>query len=248
MFRVPHLSFFTTSFLCHRVRGPIPGAQLAWLVLAILSGASTFAASPDYLRTALANFSPEIAPKWAYTLTTERDGKQLVERFNPSKPPTEQWTLLRTEGHVPTTEDTEKYFRYKASQAPGAIQATFHKNDIEPGTVKLTREDTVRAEYTCAFREQSANADKMLAHLQLQLSINKQSAYVESYRLVLNMPYSPVLTVKMNELVATMDFSAPENGRPNLPSRSSSHFKGRIFFVPFEENIRFEYSDFAPAS
>lgn len=213
-----------------------------------LSALSAFAASPLYLQTALANFSPEVPPKWAYTLTTESKGKQLVERFDPAKAPTEQWTLLRTEGHAATAEDTEKYFKYKASQAPGAMQASFHKNDIEPGTLKLLHEDAVHAEYACSFREQSANADKMLSHLQLVLSINKSSASVVGFRLVLNAPYSPVLTVKMNELVVTTDFAPPENGRPSLPRRGSSHFKGRIFLVPFEENIEYQYSDFAPAS
>lgn len=209
---------------------------------------SASGAQPEYLHTALTNFSPEIPAKWAYTLTTERDGKQLVERFNPAKPPAEQWTLLRMEGHAATAEETEKYFKYKASQAPGAMQATFHKDDIEPGTLKLTHEDAAHAEYTSSFREQAANADKMLSHLQLVLSINKQSAFVENFRLTLNGPYSPVLTVKMNELVVTMDFSPPESSRPSLPSRSSSHFKGRIFLVPFEENISYQYSDFTPAS
>jgi len=238
-----HVSPHPFSF-CFSIRGPLN----AILLLAFFAvGSPTVAAELDYLHSALAGFEPGVPPGWAYTLTTERDGKQLVERFNPGKPPTEQWSLLRMDGHAATAEESEKYFKYKASQAPGAMQATFHRNDIEPGTLKRVHEDATRAEYTASFREQSANADKMLAHLRLALSINKQSASVESFRLLLNAPYSPVLTVKMNELVVTMDFSPPENGRPSLPLRSSSHFKGRIFLVPFEENIQYQYSDFSPA-
>lgn len=225
-----------------------PVRLLTAFLPAMLAAVSAFAAAPDYLHPALSNFNPEVPANWAYTLTTERDGKKLVERFNPAKSPTEQWTLLRTEEHAPTAEDTEKYFKYKASQAPGAMQATFHKNDIEPGTLKLVREDDVRAEYTCTFREQSANADKMLGHLQLTLFINKPSAFVESFHLVLIAPYSPVLTVKMNELLVTTEFSSAGKAHPSLPARGSSHFKGRIFLVPFEENISYEYSDFTPAS
>lgn len=246
MARVQQLFFFIRWFpnnAIPAIRTILPAASLSVALLAI----PAFATQPDYLHTAFANFSPEVPSRWAYTLTTERDGKQIVERFNPAKPPTEQWTLLRMEGHAATAEDTEKYFKYKASQAPGAVQATFHKNDIEPGTLKLLREDALHAEYTCAFREQSANADKMLGHLQLVLSINKQLACIENFRLVLNAPYSPVLTVKMTELVVTTEFSPPQNGQPGLPARGSSHFKGRIFLIRFEENISYQYSDFAPA-
>ncbi len=223
-------------------------ALLAALLCGISAVVSASGSPTDYLHTALANFNPEVSTQWAYTLTTERDGKQIVERFNPARSPTEQWTLLRMEGHAPTPEDTEKYFKYKASQAPGAIKATFHKDDIEPGTIKLIREDAVHAEYSCSFRESSTDSDKMLGHLQLVLSINKQAAFVEHFQLTLLAPYSPVLTVKMNELVVTLDFSPPESSRPSFPTRSSSHFKGRIFLVPYEENITCEYSDFAPAS
>jgi hypothetical protein len=197
-----------------------------------------------YVHTALSNFSPEVPKHWAYSLTTERDDRKITEHFDPAKPPTGQWTLLRTGGRAPTAGEAEKYIRYKSSQSPGPMQATFQKNDIEPGSLKLVREDSERADFTCTFRELSANADKMLGHLGLLLTIDKRLSYVEKFRLTLNAPYSPVLTVKMNELVVTMDFSPPNERGTSLPSQSSSHFAGRIFFVPVEENITYHYSDF----
>ncbi len=210
----------------------------------LLVAATAFAEMPGYLRAALGKFNPEVPPNWAYTLTTERSGQQTTERFDPSKPPAEQWSLLRTEGRAPTSEDLEKYFKYKASQTPGATQATFHKGDIEPGTIKLVHEDPDRAEFTCTFREQSTNADKMLGHLGLRLTVNKHEPYVEKFSLTLNAPYNPILTVKMRELVVTMNFSPPTGNRPSLPAESTSHFEGRIFFFSLEENLHFTYFDF----
>jgi hypothetical protein len=218
-------------------------ALLLWSLLASVAAAAN---PPDYLHAALANFKPEVPRNWAYNLTTEREGQQTTERFDPSKAPAEQWTLLRTAGHSPTAEEREKYFKYKASQTPGAIQATFQRSDIEPGTVKLVHEDTDQADFACSFREQSANSDKMLGHLRLLFTVNKRLSYVEKFSLVLNAPYSPVFSVKMRELLVTMDFSPPEGTRPNLPLRSSSHFAGRIFFISMEENIAYRYSDYAP--
>lgn len=214
---------------------------MLWPFLATVTAA---AAMPDYLRQALGKLSAEVPPGWAYTLTTERDGRQITERYDPSKPPTEQWVLLLSASRPPTQDELDKYASYKASQAPGAMQATFQRGDIEPGSMELVREDAERAEFTCAFREVSANADKMLGHLGLRLTVGKRQPHIEKFTLELRQPYSPVLGVQMRELVVTMDFAPPSNDRPSLPDRSSSHFLGRIFFVPVEENLRIAYSDF----
>ena len=216
-------------------------AALLWpLLMAVAVGAET----PNYLPTALAKFTAEVPPQWAYTLTTEREGQQTIERFDPTKPPTEQWTLLRTENRTPTPDDIKKYFKYKAGQAPGAMQATFQKTDIETGSMKLVWEDSARAEFACSFREQSTYSDKMLGHLRLRLTVSKRNPHVEKSTLELQAPYSPVLGVKMRELAVEMNFSPPEGDRPSLLQTSSSHFLGRIFFVPVEENLRYTYSDF----
>lgn len=217
-----------------------------WLLWPLLAAAPAFAEKPAYLQEALAAFTTEVPPGWAYTLKTERDDRQSVERCDPSKPPEEQWTLLLTEGRPPTPEELVKYAKFKTGRTTGATQATFKKSDIEPGSLTLVSEDARWAEYLCAFREQSIQTDKMLGHLALRLKICKQPPHVEKYTLELREPYSPVFGVKMHELVAVMTFSPPADGRPSLPLRSTSHFRGRMLFLPVEENLRLTYSDFVP--
>lgn len=225
--------------------------RFLWRLIAVAvvscSTALAHAAIPDYLHDALAHFIPEVPPHWAFSLTTVQEGRRTSEHFDPSKSPTEQWSLLETEGRKATAKDIEKYFRYKARQAPGPIKATFHKDDIEPGTLQLVRENADHAVYHCTFREVASNGDKMLAHLGLLLTINKRLGYVERYCMTLDAPYSPVFSVKMNELVVTMDFSPPDATHPSLPVRGSSHFAGRIFLIPTGENITYRYFDFTPA-
>lgn len=214
------------------------------LGLSLLLTTAGLAGMPDSLREALKKFKAEVPGGWAYTLKTERAGRQITERFNPSNPPAGQWTLLLTDGRTPTPEEQSKYFKSKASQTPGAVPAIFQKNDLEPGSVELVREDPERAEYRCQFREQAANSDKMLGHLGLRLIVSKRELYIEKFTMELREPYSPVLGVKMRELVVAMSFAPPGDDRPCLPVHSSSHFLGRIFFVPVEENLRVTYSDF----
>ena len=223
------------------------GRSVILLAAALGSLASPVVAKaeiPPYLREALAKFSPEIPREWAYTVMTERAGQRTTERFDASKPPEEQWRLLLLNGLPPTSEEVAKYYKYKAAQVPGATQATFKRADIEPGSIAQVRETADWAEFTCTFRDESAAADKMLAHLRLRLLVARREPHVGKYVLELREPYSPVLGVKMRELLVEMTFGPPESGHPSLPVRGTSHFIGRIFLVPVEENLRYAYSDF----
>jgi hypothetical protein len=184
---------------------------------------------------------------WAYTITTTRGDVTASERFDPSKPPAERWTLLRHKGAAPAAKDLEKYAQLKAANPGTTTQAAFTKGDVEPGSLQLIHEDDERAEFKGTFRSESTGSDKMLGHLHVQLVVNKRQPHIERYRLGLIEPYNPVLGVKMISLAAEMSFTAPAADRPSLPAVSTSHFVGRIFFIGTEENLRVEYSDFTKA-
>lgn len=218
------------------------------MLLAGLAAASAArAALPDYLRAALGKFSAELPAHWAYTTTTVRKEVSTAERYDPAKPPGAQWTLLLYNGQPPAARELEKYQQLRAANPVPATTANFARGDIEPGSLQLVREDAERAEFLGGFREESAGADKMLRHLQLRLTVNKRRPHVEKFTLSLREPYTPILGVKMNELVVEMNFTPPTPDRPSLPAASSSHFTGRIFFIGTQEDLRVTYSDFAPA-
>ena len=84
----------------------------------------------------------------------------------------------------------------------------------------------------------------MLGHLALRLTVTKRQPHVEKFALELTAPYSPVLGVKMRELLVQMSFGKPAAGRPSLPATNTSHFVGRIFLISVEENLTVTYTDF----
>ncbi len=216
------------------------------LLAAVLAAAACPAAMPDYAREALAKFSTELPAGWAYTLTTARNAElRTTARFDPAKPPAERWTLLEYNGRAPTAKEAAQYAEAATSGNASTPQATFQKSDIEPATVELVREDAERGEFRCSFRAAATGADKMLGHLRLRLTISKRSPHVEKFALELTAPYSPILGVRMRELLVQMSFTAPGPDRPSLPATQSSHFLGRIFFIGTEENLEFTYTDFA---
>jgi len=226
-----------------RSRAALPWwGLLAWVLASSLPAAAEL---PGYLRAALADFTPGVPPGWACTLTTTRNDDTLVERFDPSRAPGEQWTLLQCHGRTPTPEELEKYLKSRPPGSPVGPQANFQKGDIEPGSLTLVREDDTRAEFQGSFRTESTGADKMLGHLVLRLTVSKSRPYIEKYTLSLAEPYSPVLGVKMNELQVEATYSPPDSARPSLPATHLSRFAGRLLLIPTEETLRVTYSDFA---
>lgn len=212
---------------------------------ALLASTSGAAAVPDYVREALGKFSSEVPAGWAYTLTTVRNADaRTTARFDPARPPAEQWTLLDLNGRAPTARESAQYARARAGGGnASAPQGTFRKGDIDPASIELVSEEADRGEFRCAFRAEATGADKMLGHLQLRLTVNKRQPHVEKFVLRLKEPYSPVLGVKMRELLVHMSFTPPGPGRPSLPAANTSHFLGRIFFIGLEENLTLTYSD-----
>jgi hypothetical protein len=208
----------------------------------VVATAVTANAMPEYVREALTKFSPEAPKGWAYTLTIVRNNEaRTTARFDPALPPATQWTLLDLNGRPPTASEAAQYAQAGGSTTP---QGSFKKADIDPASVSLVKEDADRGEFKCTFRPEAAEADKMLGHLTLLLTVNKRQPHVEKFALSLNEPYSPVLSVKMHELLVQMSFTAPGADRPSLPVTSTSHFLGRIFFISTEENLVLTYSDF----
>jgi len=215
------------------------------VMLALLTGLALTlgqaAPQPDYLRTALATLNPAVPSGWAYTQITTQNKITITERYDPAKPVAEQWTLIQNNGQPPTAKELSQYLPFKAAQASSLTQTVFSPSDIEPASLELLRENAARAVYTGRFRAAATAADKMLGHLQLQLTVNKQHPQIERIILELLAPYSPVLGVKMNELTVTLDFTPATADQPSLPASRTSHFSGRILFSGNEENVHVIY-------
>ena len=199
---------------------------------------------PDYLRTALNGFHTDVPAGWAYTLATTRNDQRMTERYDPASPPAGQWTLLEWLGQAPDAEEAAKYARSRPHATAGGAKANFNRTDIEPASLALVREDDHVAEWTAVFRETSTGPDKMLGHLQLTLTVTKQSPHVSAYVLELKEPYWPVLGVKMLTLRVEVRYLPPAEGRPALPERQVSRFSGRILFIPTEEELELRYTDY----
>lgn len=213
------------------------------LLIGLLSSITLGAAElPAYLKEALTRFTPDIPPDYAYTLTTQRGSDISVERFDPSKPIQQQWTLLERNHRPATAEENARYSSYRITVAPNA-RATFKRGDIDLNSFRLISETATHAEYQGRFREDLI--DPMLHHLDLFLTVAKHPAAIERFVLQLTEPFSPILSIKMQELRVETVLSPSTNHGSSLPQRTTSRFRGRVLlFKSIEEDVQTAYTDF----
>lgn len=197
---------------------------------------------PEYLKTALAHFSPGLPAGWAYSVSTLRGHDRAIERFDPSAAVDLQWTLLERDGRKPSEDELRKYRSYKTTFAENP-RIAFARGDLDLDSLHLEHEDKLRSEYSCRFR--SDISDQLLSHLRLVVVVNKEPAFVEKSELSLVEPFSPVLGMKNLELEMKTAFSPPSASHPSLPLRTTTHFRGRLFLViPIDEDLQSDFSDF----
>jgi hypothetical protein len=213
------------------------------LLVGLLSALTLNAAAlPAYLEEALTRFAPEIPKDYAYTLTTQRGSDISVERFDPSQPIEQQWTLLERNHRPATTEENARYSSYRITVAPNA-RATFKRGDIDLNSFRLISETATHAEYQARFREDLV--DPMLHHLELVLTVAKHPPGIERFVLQLTEPFSPIISVKMQELKVETVLSPPADHGPTLPKRTTSRFRGRLLlFKSIEEDVQTVYTGF----
>jgi hypothetical protein len=222
---------------------------LAGLIFAVVVGALP-AATPAYLATALRGFpSGSLPSDTAYEMEITRNGHRVRERFDPARPVAERWTLLEFAGRSPTPGEI---VQHRATRAKGgataSFQADFAAADIDRASLRLESEDASTAVYTGAFTVDAAERDGFLARSVLRLTVDKRRAEVAAYELRLQRAFSPVLGVKIYELVAGAEFHRPPGLGALLPSRTWSRLNGRIFFSSTREDLEARYSGFAKAA
>jgi len=196
---------------------------------------------PPELSRALKLFRAEGAQHWAFIQTTESGGKSLVEHFDPSKPEFSRWTLLKKDGADPTAPELKDYQERLSRRTSGTAPNV--KDQIDPATCELVFSDDIRASYR--FHLQTGEkGDRSAAHMTATFTLHKPTGVIERVELAAFEPFSPMLTVKINEAKTTMLYSLPDADRPTLLQKITVSLRGRAMWVKsLDEDMTVTYSN-----
>lgn len=208
-----------------------------------LTAALACAAPSPELSRALADFRAAPPAGWAFTQVTVSEDKNLTERYDPSRPPEERWTLLEKDGRRPTEADLATY-REQPGKRGGELVAPDLTAQLDADTAELVSDDGDRAVWR--FRLRPGNdEDFVAAHMTATYTLHRPTGSIERVELANFEPFDPSFFVKVNEARTVMEFTLPEGDRPARPRQISMRVRGRSFwFKSLDSELSVTYRDY----
>lgn len=201
------------------------------LVLTLSLGALRAGAAsvPPELDAALDALQTDAPRGWAFTQTTEADGRSRVERYEPLGPEPARWTLLQVNGRPPTAADLSEYRKHQTLRA-GGESAPNVKQQIDRSTAEKTTDDETRAVWR--FRLQPGSTDdSWAAHMTASFTLHRPTGAIERVELANLEPFSPMFLTQVQEARTVMMYSLPDDDRPPLLQEITVRIRGRAWLV-----------------
>ncbi len=199
---------------------------------------------PPELASALDHFRAEGPKGWAFTQTTEGQGKNRVERYDPRQRGSARWTLLLENGVAPTEEEQR---RYRDTRPP--LDASSHlASQFDRAAVSLVSRDAASAVYEFALKPAS-ETDTAAAHMRARVSLDLATGAIVRVELFNFRPFKPASSLVIEEAHTVLVYAPPADGRPALPLESTMTVKGkRFWFRDFEQTVASRFTDHEDAS
>lgn len=239
-----------------RSRFLIPLAALALLVAlpacsptppAVVAPAGVVIPVPPELTAALAEYRAAGPKGWAFTQTSTGPKKNLVERFDPRLRGEARWTLLTTEGRAPTDEERLDYRRTSAAKAESDTASSV-RDQLNLATCTLFASDERTSTYHFAVNPASKE-DTAAQHMRAAFTLDRPSGVIVRVELFNFEPFSPVLSLNIDEARTIMVYTVPADGRPSLLSEITMKLRGRRLWVrSFSQDMSVRFADYENAS
>ncbi|MHB0971676.1 MAG: hypothetical protein ACYC7A_20940 [Thermoanaerobaculia bacterium] len=212
-------------------------ALAAAALLPLLLASSILAATPPIVTEALKAMDNDDR-EWSFVQTTVDNGKTRVERFDPSRPIAEQWTLTLTEDRAPTPrEQTE----YREKRAKERVKAEARKKDpkrkegendlIREDSLVLLRENAEQVVYSFRPPPGDEDEDAFADHIKGTLTIGKSRPHAFTIEMKNDTPLKPMTGVRIDRFAMTMEFRPVTPRGPVLPFRFEASVRGKALLL-----------------
>lgn len=198
---------------------------------------------PAELKEALKNFRSEGSKGWAFTQTTQGDGKSQIERFDPRAHEYKRWTLVQKDGRAPTAEELSRYNELQTRRSTGQ-SAPNVKDQIDEASGEQLSDDGTRTTWRFKLRATQAD-DSSAEHMQASFTLHRPTATIERVELASFEGFRPVLGVSISEAQTTIEYTLPDHERPTLLKQVTMKIRGKAWWVrSMDQNMTVTYSEF----
>ena len=210
-----------------------------------------FQAEPTKLKNALASVKAQLQQtywhtllddnNWAYTVETQLDNgntgrkiQQTKQRFDPSRPPLQQWQLLESDFAQPTPARLAQYKKTQQEIAEEAVQKIATNVEIVDFST-LTFIDQNDRQQRFAFIPRLPMFDDDINQLfKGVLIFDKQIQRIKTLTIEAQESFSPRLSFKLDSYLLNIDFDQ-RDGELHVVSINSEKSGSAFFFTRFNE-------------
>lgn len=229
-------------------RGDAPAGRLgAFFRWGILLPALAVAAPPDLLREAAAHWLDE-RDHWAFTqLVREYDGDQLkrerLERYDPSRPDSERWELIRLDGRAPTAKEKSDLTERKNKKRRKHTKAVADYFDFNRAV--LLREDARTVRYELPLRSNNAWLFP-IEKVALTLEIDKPTRAITQVQARIEEPFRVALGLaRVLDVDFDLQTALPPSDAPTPdPAAAKPNGTARAVVTKLGDRVEYEWSDF----
>lgn len=227
------------------------------LFLTIVTAAP--AAVPQILQDAIKKISQD-TDRWAYTQTAiQKDDKgktksEVILRFDPSKPYSEQYTPIKIDGKTPTDSQIRKYRRQgekrgeaiEKGEATGITSTPQRKSlgelmDLDRATVAEENEKEIVYEVPL---KKEGNDRLPPEKFRVTARVSKESRAFESVSATLRAPLREKLVMKLTSGEGHVEFKTVDPKHPPQVTEVRGNGSGSILFVPIGRAYEMRREDY----
>lgn len=222
-----------------------------WLGLLVAFGAASFSApaqTPALLHTALQKLQAD-ENRWAFTQSThefDRKGKPkegpTIERFDPSQPYAQQWTLLQYEGHKPTAREERSWRKRKDKEMKRREEKSLGEIMDFERAVESSREGG-RVIFEVPLLPGASKrlpAEKFVVHM----TVDATSETLQAFDLRTREAFRTLGVAKITNIEISAEFATVDPQYAPQPKHIIAQGAGRILFFPVGGAVEIDWSDF----
>jgi len=186
---------------------------------------------------------------WAYTQTTQifdRDGRPeggwQVERYDPSRPEEEQWTLLLRKGEPPTDRQVRSWRRKKEKEMRRREEKSLGEV-LDFSRAQVTREDAQEIVYEVPLKKSASRrfpAEKFVAFM----TVDRTGPQLAHFSLKARESFRMVGVAKVEKIEIEAKFATVEAPYAAQPSVITASGTGRILFFRVGGSAHVTWTDF----
>jgi len=186
---------------------------------------------------------------WAYTQSTQifdRDGRPegglQVERYDPSRPEEEQWTLLLRKGEPPTDRQVRSWRRKKEKELRRREEKPLGEV-LDFARAQVTREDALEVVYEVPLRKSASRrfpAEKFVAYM----TVDRAGQQLVHFSLKARESFRMVGVAKVEKVEIEAKFATVAAPHPAQPSVITASGTGKILFFRVGGSAQVTWTDF----